>query len=131
MYSSYCARRFAALLIAGAILCRLAAAEPLVLPVWPGVPPGSEDKSGEEKERFTERGDHVISKGMGDREAITEGMVEVYLHFLRAGVPVEMHVYSDANHGFGVRPSNQSPSRLWLSQFHEWLGGRGLLSPAG
>jgi len=70
-----------------------------------------------------------LSWGVGDSTAISEGMADVYLLFKRAGVPVEMHVYSDAGHGFGIRASNQSPSRQWIVQFHEWLGGHGLLKP--
>lgn len=37
------------------------AAEPLVLPLWPDVPPGSEGQTGEEKVRITDGGEHVVS----------------------------------------------------------------------
>lgn len=37
------------------------AADPLVLPLWPGVPPGSEGRDGAEKVRITEAGEHVVS----------------------------------------------------------------------
>jgi acetyl esterase/lipase len=62
--------------------------------------------------------------GTGDRPDIAEGMAIVYLLFKRAGVPVEMHVYSDAGHGFGLRQSNHAPSGHWLERFHEWLAWR-------
>lgn len=68
-----------------------------------------------------------LTWGTGDRPDIAEGMAVVYLLFKRSGVPVEMHAYSDAGHGFGVRQSNPGPSRQWIERFHEWLGGRGLL----
>lgn len=68
-----------------------------------------------------------LSWGTGDRPDISEGMAGVYLLFKRAGVPVEMHVYSDAGHGYGVRAIDHSPSEQWLVRFHEWLGGRGWL----
>lgn len=59
--------------------------------------------------------------GTGDRPDIAEGMAIVYLLFKRAGVPVEMHVYSDAGHGFGLRASSQAPSSHWLERLREWL----------
>lgn len=37
------------------------AADPLVLPLWPGVPPGSEGRDGAEKVRITDAGEHVVS----------------------------------------------------------------------
>ena len=37
------------------------AADPLVLPLWPGVPPGSEGRDGAAKVRITEAGEHVVS----------------------------------------------------------------------
>jgi acetyl esterase/lipase len=37
------------------------AAEPLVIPLWPDVPPGSEGQTGEEKVRITDGGEHVVS----------------------------------------------------------------------
>lgn len=40
---------------------RPTAEEPAVVAVWPGVPPGSENKEGPEAVRVTEGGDHVVS----------------------------------------------------------------------
>lgn len=39
----------------------LRAAEPAVIPLWPGDAPGSEGRTGAEKVRVTERGEHVVS----------------------------------------------------------------------
>jgi len=68
--------------------------------------------------------------GFQDFPMISEGMGTVYPRFRTAGVPVEMHVYADAGHGFGVRAGDTSPQAKWIDRFHEWLGARGLLQPA-
>jgi len=67
--------------------------------------------------------------GYGDFPMIADGMGSVYSRFRAAGVPVEMHVYSDAGHGFGVRANDSSPAGRWIERFYEWLGSRGLLQP--
>ncbi len=53
-------------LVAIAVMCRGpvsrgASQEPPVVDVWPGVPPGSENKIGTESVRMTDGGDHVVS----------------------------------------------------------------------
>jgi acetyl esterase/lipase len=67
--------------------------------------------------------------GYYDRPDIADGLGELYARFRKAGVLVEMHEYSDANHGFGLRAQDSSPAGKWIERFHEWLGGRGLLTP--
>jgi acetyl esterase/lipase len=37
------------------------AADALVIPLWPGVPPGSEGRDGAEQVRITDQGEHVVS----------------------------------------------------------------------
>jgi acetyl esterase/lipase len=41
--------------------CTGRAADALVLPLWPGVPPGSEGRDGAEQVRITDSGEHVVS----------------------------------------------------------------------
>ena len=60
--------------------------------------------------------------GYGDRQDISEGMAEAYLKFKRAGVPAELHIYSGAGHGFGVRDSNKGAAARWPERLMEWLG---------
>ena len=62
--------------------------------------------------------------GYGDRPDISEGLAEVYLHFKKAGVPAELHIYSDAGHGFGMRTNAQGSVGHWLARFDDWLGDR-------
>jgi acetyl esterase/lipase len=65
--------------------------------------------------------------GYNDRPDISRGMAEVYLKFKDAGVPAELHVYSGAGHGFGVREKNRNAVSTWLARFEEWLGDLGFL----
>lgn len=68
--------------------------------------------------------------GYDDRPDISEGLAEVYLRFKRAKVPAELHLYTGVGHGFGLRATNRGPIAGWLDRFHEWLDGRGFLTPA-
>ena len=68
-----------------------------------------------------------IAAGFGDRQDISEGMAEVYLKWKRAGVPTELHIYSDAGHGFGLRPGREGSVMRWPDRFIDWMGDRGLL----
>ena len=68
--------------------------------------------------------------GYGDRPDISEGLADVYLRFKKAGVPAELHVYSEAAHGFGVRESNQGAVSKWPDRLLEWMGDRKLLAKA-
>ncbi len=43
-----------------------------------------------------------------------------------AGAPVELHVYANGGHGFGVRTQGKS-SDHWLEAYGAWLAGLGLL----
>lgn len=65
--------------------------------------------------------------GYQDRPDISEGLANVYLLFKKAGVPAELHIYSDVGHGFGVDPSNRGPVATWPDRFHDWLDSRGFL----
>lgn len=69
-----------------------------------------------------------LCAGYGDRQDISEGLAEAYLRFKKAGVPAELHMYSNAGHGFGQRASNKGPHAAWLDRFNEWLDARGMLA---
>jgi endo-1,4-beta-xylanase len=68
-----------------------------------------------------------LACGYSDRPDISQGLAEVYLKFKEAGVPAELHIYSDAGHGFGLRESNRAAAGKWPDRFEEWLVGRKLL----
>lgn len=69
-----------------------------------------------------------IAAGYGDRRDISEGMAEVYLKWKRAGVPTELHIYSEAGHGFGLRPGRSGSVMKWVDRFLDWMGDRGMLA---
>jgi endo-1,4-beta-xylanase len=69
--------------------------------------------------------------GYGDRPDIAFGMAEVYLKFKEAGVPAELHIYSAAGHGFGVRDSAAGAVARWPDRLNEWLADCVLKSPRG
>lgn len=68
-----------------------------------------------------------IAYGYHDRPDISRGMAEVYLKYLAAGVPAELHVYSNAKHGFGFKPGTTTAAGAWPERFREWLVDSGLL----
>lgn len=68
-----------------------------------------------------------LACGYKDRADISEGLAKVYLDFKKVNVPAELHIYSDAGHGFGLRATDHSAASKWIERFYEWLGGQGIL----
>ena len=59
-----------------------------------------------------------LAAGVMDRPDISEGVPEAYLRFKKAGVPVEMHVFTGVGHGFGL---GRDLSAAWPELFGAWL----------
>ena len=59
--------------------------------------------------------------GYGDRPDIAEGLAKVYLKYKQAGIPAELHIYSNAGHGFGVRTSNAGAVGGWMQRLLDWI----------
>jgi endo-1,4-beta-xylanase len=68
-----------------------------------------------------------LACGYKDRPDISRGLAEVYLKFKDAGVPAELHIYSGAGHGFGLREMNRSAVSTWPFRFEEWLADLGIV----
>ena len=68
-----------------------------------------------------------LACGYKDRTDISEGLAEVYVRFKRAGVPAELHVYSEIGHGFGYRTTTPPPAGDWPLRLREWMNIRGFL----
>ena len=68
-----------------------------------------------------------IACGYGDRKDISEGMASVYLKYKAAGVKAELHIYSEAGHGFGYKHSKTGAAAKWPERFTEWLQDSGFL----
>lgn len=62
-----------------------------------------------------------IACGYGDRQDIAEGMATLYLKYKAAGVKAELHIYSEAGHGFGYKPGSTTAAGRWPERFVEWL----------
>ena len=62
-----------------------------------------------------------IACGYSDRQDIAEGMATLYLKYKKAGVPAELHIYSNAGHGFGYRDGATTAAGAWPFRFREWL----------
>ena len=62
-----------------------------------------------------------ILGGYNDRADIAEGIAQVYLKYKKAGVPAELHVYSNLGHGFGLRKTNKGSAASWLERFTDWI----------
>ncbi len=51
-----------------------------------------------------------------------------YIGLKNAGVPVEMHLYAEGGHGFGLR-ATKLPITGWPRLVEAWLGTIGIMSP--
>lgn len=68
-----------------------------------------------------------IALGANDRDDISLGMAQLYLKYKEAKVPAELHIYSNAGHGFGFRPDSTNAAGDWPMRLREWLVDSGLL----
>jgi acetyl esterase/lipase len=59
-------------------------------------------------------------------DRLSENSVFLYLALKRAGVPVEMHLYTKGGHGFGLRPSS-NPCSTWPQRCEDWLRAQQIL----
>ena len=62
-----------------------------------------------------------IALGAKDRPDISLGMAKLYLKYKEAEVPCELHIYSNAGHGFGYRPGTTTAAGEWPKRLCEWL----------
>ena len=62
-----------------------------------------------------------ILGGFHDREGISKGMAELYSKFKELNIPVELHIYANAGHGFGIRPGDKGASSKWPEALIAWL----------
>jgi acetyl esterase/lipase len=53
--------------------------------------------------------------------------LDYYLALKNAGVPVEMHLYAQGGHAFGLRRTNKAITE-WPELVERWLGTIGMIS---
>jgi dienelactone hydrolase len=65
-----------------------------------------------------------------DDDLAVGASVPLYSAWRAAECPVELHVFSQGGHGFGLRKQGLASDR-WSDLFEDWLRSRGLLQPPG
>ena len=95
-----------------------------VAPVYAYIP------SSLEKETVPENAPPMfIVAASDDQLGLAPHSVSLYTKWLEARKPVEMHLYAQGGHGFGMRAQNY-PSDTWIERYGEWLEAQGLLQRA-
>lgn len=61
-----------------------------------------------------------------DDDMAVRSSLPLYSKWRDAGCPVELHVFAQGGHGFGMRKQGL-PSDRWIDLFGEWLGAQGLM----
>jgi acetyl esterase/lipase len=61
-----------------------------------------------------------------DVDTVNNSLV-FYIALKNAGVPVEMHLYAEGKHAFGLRPTT-FPITQWPAEVETWLGTIGMIS---
>ncbi len=56
----------------------------------------------------------------GDDRITADGSVQMWLAMRRAGVPSELHVFTNGGHGYGLRPS-EDPVSKWPKLVEDWM----------
>jgi acetyl esterase/lipase len=68
----------------------------------------------------------VLQNEDDDVDGVNQSLV-YYLALKKAGVPVEMHLYAQGGHAFGLR-STRLPATKWPQLVETWLGTIGMIS---
>lgn len=105
------------------------------LPAWPAFaafiyPGGLLQRDGSLKEPFASglRPGLPSSFIVHAFDDTSQESLNLALAFKRIGAPVELHLYRQGGHGFGVRATG-IPTSGWRDRFTEWLGDLGHLDP--
>jgi acetyl esterase/lipase len=67
-----------------------------------------------------------IAAASDDDLGLASHSVDIYLKWLDAKQPAELHMFEKGKHGFGMRKQNL-PSDKWIERFGDWLEMRGLI----
>jgi len=67
-----------------------------------------------------------IAAASDDGLGLAPASVEIYTKWLNAHKSVELHMYAQGNHGFGMRKQNLSTDH-WIDSFSEWLALQGFM----
>lgn len=145
--------RFLFVFLAIPLVATAFAADPVTIPLRRDGAPGSQHRASEPEKVDREKGRHNVSNvhqpsitaylpkddvatgtaifialGAKDRPDISLGMANLYLKYKEANVPCELHIYSNAGHGFGDRPGTTTAAGDWPLRLTEWLIDSNLLT---
>lgn len=76
--------------------------------------------------RVTDQTPPIFFAHAGDDHISPENSIRMYLALREAGVPGELHVFSEGGHGFGLRATEKACSH-WPELCERWMRSRGLL----
>jgi len=66
----------------------------------------------------------------GSLDGLADGLSQAWLRFKKAGVPVELHIYSGVGHAFNFRP-NPHTVGTWGDRLYDWIADNGFLKAKG
>jgi endo-1,4-beta-xylanase len=66
----------------------------------------------------------------GIEDNLADGLIRSSLLFKKAGVPVELHIYTGVGHAFNFRTNDSRPVGSWGDRFYDWMSFMGFLAPA-
>lgn len=67
-----------------------------------------------------------LAAASDDQLGLAQDSVRLYEKWLAAGKSVELHLYANGGHGFGMR-QQKLPSDSWIDRFGDWLQAGGFL----
>ena len=69
-----------------------------------------------------------IAAASDDDLGLATHSVHIYLKWLAAGQPAELHMYEKGGHGFGMAQHHISTD-TWIERFGDWLTQQGFMPP--
>jgi acetyl esterase/lipase len=79
----------------------------------------------EESDAPAGSGPMFLAAATDDDLGLAADSITLYETWRRAGLPVELHMYSRGGHGFGMR-TQHLPSDSWIDRFLDWFDATGL-----
>jgi acetyl esterase/lipase len=73
----------------------------------------------------TEKTPIFLAAASDDDLGLATHSVHIYLKWLKANQPSELHMYEKGKHGFGMNKQN-IPTDTWIDRFYDWLQVQGL-----
>ncbi|MDQ6761321.1 MAG: alpha/beta hydrolase [Bacteroidota bacterium] len=71
---------------------------------------------------------NFIAAASDDDLGLATHSVHIYLKWLAANQPAELHMYERGKHGFGMKKQNL-PVDTWIERYSDWLKMQGFLKP--